>query len=135
MRVAHAALPVFIIAASLTGCSKPKDGAGTSGVVPPPSQTRADYLDSVGRAFTKMDSDGDGLIEMREIPARRGALIKARDADHNGVITRDEFVQGGLAHFDQLDANHDGVVTSAERRADKSAGGAASGDAIGNTVS
>lgn len=133
MRVAHAALPVFIIVASLTGCSKHKD-TSASGLAPPSSQTRADYLDSVGRAFTKMDADGDGLIEMREIPARRGALIKARDADHNGVITRDEFVQGGIAHFDQLDANHDGIVTSAERRADKSASGAASGDAIGNTA-
>jgi hypothetical protein len=127
MRV-HAALFGFILAVTLAGCSKHKDSA--SGFVPPTNQTRADYLDSIDRAFTRMDGDGDGVIEAGEIPARRGALIKARDADHNGEITREEFVQGGLARFDRLDANHDGVLTSAERRADKSA----SSGAIGNTA-
>ena len=131
MRVTHAALLGFIVAASLTACSRPKDDEGPSGFVPPTNQTRADYLDSIDRALTRMDGDGDGVIEASEIPARRAALVKARDADHNGAITREEFVQGGLARFDRLDANHDGVLTSAERRAAKSG----SGDTIGNVTS
>lgn len=126
MRVALLGL---LVIAALAGCSKHGDKSAT-GSVPPTSQTRADYLDSLGRAFTKMDADGDGVVEMREIPVRRGALIRARDADHNGAITRGEFVQGGIARFDRLDANHDGVLTSAERRADKSAGA----EAIGTTA-
>jgi len=130
MRVARAALSGFIIAASLTACSKHKDEASASGFVPPTNQSRADYLDSIDRAFSRMDGDGDGVIEAREIPARRGALIRARDLDHNGEITREEFVQAGLARFDRLDANHDGVLTSAERRADASA----SSGAVGNTA-
>ena len=130
MRVALLGL---IVIAALAGCSKHRDPSA-SGSVPPTSQTRADYLDSLARAFTRMDGDGDGVIEMGEIPVRRGALIRARDADHNSVITREEFVQGGIARFDRLDANHDGVLTSAERRAEKSAGGSAGGEAIGTTA-
>ena len=136
MRVSHAALSGFIIAASLTACSKHKDDASASGFVPPTNQSRADYLDSIDRAFSRMDGDGDGVIEAREIPARRGAVIRARDLDHNGEITREEFVQAGLARFDRLDANHDGVLTSAERRADKAdnADKSAGSGAIGNTA-
>lgn len=130
MRVAHAALLGFIIATSQTGCSKHKDEQSASGFVPPTNQSRADYLDSLDRAFTRMDGDGDGVIEPSEIPARRAALIKARDADHNGSITREEFVKGGLARFDRIDADHNGVLTSAERRADK--GG--SSDTVGNVT-
>ncbi len=121
MRVVQASLLGFAVAACLSACSQHKD---RSAAPAPASQTRADYLDSLERTFTRLDDNGDGVIEAGEIPAQRAALIRARDADHNGVITRDEFVRGGMARFDRLDANHDGVLSQAERAAAKGAGDA-----------
>jgi hypothetical protein len=130
MRVICVALLCLTAAAGLTACSKQEDEVGASDFVPPTNQTRADYLDSLDRAFTRMDRDGDGVIVPSEISAQRAALIKVRDSDHDGSITREEFVKGGLARFDRIDANHDGVLTSAERRADKGGGT----DTIGNVT-
>jgi hypothetical protein len=131
MRIAHAALLGFILATSLSACSKrDDDDADTAGFQPPTNQTRADYLDMLDRSFTRMDVNGDGVIQASEISARRAARIKARDADHNGTITREDFIKGGLARFDRMDTNHDGVLTSTERRADP--GG--SNDTLGNVT-
>lgn len=129
MRFVAAALLGLVVTVSLTACSKHKEESAP-GFVPPTDQTRADYLDSLDRAFAAMDRDGDGVITANEISARRAVQIRVRDADHDGAITREEFVKGGLARFDRIDADHDGVLTTAERKADK--GG--SSDTIGNVT-
>ena len=130
MRLVPAALLGLVVLTSVTACSKHKEEQSAPGFVPPTDQTRADYLDSLDRAFAAMDRDGDGVITANEISARRAAQIRVRDSDHDGTVTREEFVKGGLARFDRIDADHDGVLTTAERRADK--GG--SSDTIGNVT-
>jgi Ca2+-binding EF-hand superfamily protein len=74
--------------------------------------------------FTRIDLDGDGLInqdEARQNPLskRQGGRVPGRfyedDADGDGVVSRTEF-SGPPDHFDRLDRNSDGAIQQSEAR-------------------
>ena len=128
----HAALLGFIVAA---GPDRPARSAiveeSAPGFVPPTNQTRADYLDLLDKSFTRMDGNGDGVIEADEIPARRAARIKVRDRRSRW---RDHArgVRPGRACPFRPDRcqSRPASLTSAERRADQGGGS----DTIGNVT-
>lgn len=62
-----------------------------------------EYVTYMSRGFTRMDTNGDGVIEANEMPGGRGAAItlQQRQAD----LRR---------QFRRLDRNHDGYLNARE---------------------
>jgi Ca2+-binding EF-hand superfamily protein len=86
--------------------------------------SRSEFIEARGKAFTKLDRDGDGYLTAADAPRalRHGrggggdgaAAMSAMDANGDGRISRDEFMNGSLRIFDRTDANHDGMVDAQE---------------------
>lgn len=63
----------------------------------------AEYLAYMGRGFRSMDSNGDGIIEVSELPGGRGQ-----------PITLQEFQANLRRQFHKLDRNRDGYLNARE---------------------
>jgi len=61
-----------------------------------------EYLDYMGRGFTRMDTDGNGVLDGDELPP--GAR----------PVTLEQYRQNLRAAFRRQDGNHDGFLSSAE---------------------
>jgi Ca2+-binding EF-hand superfamily protein len=69
----------------------------------------------------KNDKNGDGKLQLSELPPRLAERLGAADANRDGVITKDELTSYGEArrkeHLAQADTNHDGRISAEERAA------------------
>lgn len=66
----------------------------------------------------RFDKDGNGTVEIGELPGRMGEKMAKLDGDGNGTLTRDELRDGmrarGQRRFEKKDANGDGFLTADE---------------------
>lgn len=102
MRLAAAAALLFTSAATLAQDTRAQylqlfDGNGDGRV------GEAEYLAYMGRGFRSMDSNGDGIIEVGELPGGRGQ-----------AITLQEYQANLRRQFHRLDRNHDGYLNARE---------------------
>ena len=69
------------------------------------------------------DRDGNGTLEVSELPERMREHFGSADANHDGVISADEIAAKEQAmraeRFGRIDTNHDGVVTADEVGAER----------------
>jgi hypothetical protein len=65
-----------------------------------------------------MDRNGDGRVEVSELPPRAQQRLGAADTNHDGVISVQEITAHmeteRAAHFARMDSNSDGAVTADE---------------------
>lgn len=98
--------------------------------------------------FGRLDKDGDGKIQMAELPEHMRERMAKADLDKDGVLTKDElktsFEAEHKAHMAKIDTDGDGKISDAEREAahtkfmterfqaeDKNTDGALSADEVG----
>ena len=62
-----------------------------------------EYVQYMSASFSRMDTDGDGTLETRELPGGRGHAITLR-----------EFQDNLRQQFHRLDHNHDGYLNARE---------------------
>lgn len=65
--------------------------------------SEAEYLAYMSRGFTRMDSNGDGILESAELPGGRGK-----------PITLKEYQDNLRRQFHRLDRHHRGYLNAAE---------------------
>jgi Ca2+-binding EF-hand superfamily protein len=72
-----------------------------------------------------VDKNGDGKLEVSELPPKMAEKFAAADTNRDGVITREEFEARKEAlkkeHEAAMDTNHDGTVSTEERAAARTA--------------
>jgi Ca2+-binding EF-hand superfamily protein len=70
------------------------------------------------RFVERFDTNGNGSIELSELPARMQTHLSAADTNHDGTLSPDEmsaFRQSQRdARFARMDTNHDGSISSEE---------------------
>jgi len=79
-------------------------------------------LDRAGRQFDRLDKNGDGFIDARDLEPRaaeRVAFASKRffrrfDADGDGKVTKDEFNRFAKERFANLDVDGDDKITDAD---------------------
>ena len=69
--------------------------------------------DMVRKAFKVFDKNGDGFLDLAEVPRAESAFITYFDLDQDGTVSLEEF-SGSAARFGRLDSDSNGVVTAAE---------------------
>jgi Ca2+-binding EF-hand superfamily protein len=77
------------------------------------------------RMIERFDRNGDGRLEVSELPPHMQERLAAADTNHDGVLSPEEL----HAHFEarraewlaRVDANHDGVISPEERAAAREA--------------
>lgn len=66
----------------------------------------------------RLDRNGDGTIQLAELPARMQERLRAADTNGDGVLATDELAAHAQARrearFAGMDANHDGAITADE---------------------
>ncbi len=71
-----------------------------------------------GRLIEKLDRDGDGALELAELPERKQRWLAPADADKDGRITAEELAAQRAKHheafFKRFDKDGDGAWTEAE---------------------
>jgi hypothetical protein len=97
----------------------------------------------------RFDKNGDGQLQVTELPERMQAFMGKADTNGDGVITIDELKAGEekmrAEHLAKVDTDHDGKVSPEERKAafekfaeerftklDKNSDGALSKDEVGD---
>jgi hypothetical protein len=89
--------------------------------------SREEYLADAGRRFSRLDSNGDGVVDKAEIDAAaeriaqriRTAMTRAQeraDSDHDGRLTRAESEAAAANRFAALDADASGRLDAGEFR-------------------
>jgi Ca2+-binding EF-hand superfamily protein len=72
------------------------------------------YAAHTRAVFQKLDQNGDGKLEMSELPVALRRMLTAADRDGDGAISSDEFVAHHnarlLARLRRADANGDGAL-------------------------
>jgi EF hand len=70
------------------------------------------------RMIQRFDANGDGALQVSELPPPMQARIAEADANHDGVLAVDEITAHRAARragrFAHIDTNHDGAVTADE---------------------
>jgi Ca2+-binding EF-hand superfamily protein len=68
--------------------------------------------------FKKLDKDGNGTVELAELPEHKQKWLGKADTNSDGKLTVDELKAAGAARhrekFQRADENNDGALTSAE---------------------
>lgn len=100
------ALPLMLASATLAAQGYPQtpadylrqmDGNGDGRI------SVAEYVAYMSRGFQRMDADGDGILEARELPGGRGRTVTLKSWQAN--LRR---------QFHRLDRNHDGCLDARE---------------------
>lgn len=114
-----------LLALALAGCGGGRaEGTNAQGLVAGASQDGR----GGGRGFRghrdpaemarRMDRDGDGSLEVAELPERMQERLRAADTNSDGVLSAEEMTAHReaqrAAHFARMDANSDGAVTQDE---------------------
>ncbi|HEY2407605.1 MAG TPA: hypothetical protein VGI10_16465 [Polyangiaceae bacterium] len=96
-----------------------------SGVETPMPAALGHHAFDPAKLVTRFDANGDGKLQVSELPQHMQQHLAKADTNGDGVLTveelsaaRDEFRSSMLA---RLDTNHDGVVSDAERQAGRAA--------------
>jgi len=63
----------------------------------------------------KFDKNGDGVLQVSELPERMQKFMGKADTNGDGIITRAEFTAARAKMFDRLDRNHDGYLTKDDK--------------------
>jgi Ca2+-binding EF-hand superfamily protein len=63
----------------------------------------AEYVSYMSQGFQRMDRNGDGILELSELPGQRGK-----------PVTRRAFESRLRRQFHKLDRNHDGFLSARE---------------------
>jgi Ca2+-binding EF-hand superfamily protein len=75
--------------------------------------------------FARWDTDHDGKIVLKDLPARAQTHLTTVDANKDGVLTREEFDKGReqlrAQRMKDIDTNKDGKVSDEERSAHRQA--------------
>jgi hypothetical protein len=75
------------------------------------------------RMVQHFDRNGNGTLELAELPEGMRERMAAADTDHDGVIAATELTAMGeaqrAAHFARIDTNSDGAVTADEAGAER----------------
>jgi hypothetical protein len=73
------------------------------------------------RMTARLDANGDGRLQIAELPERMAARLAGADANRDGVIAPEEIrahmEAQRAARMAQIDADHDGTITPEEFRA------------------
>lgn len=94
--------------------------------------TRAEFIDSRARNFSRLDRNGDGYITQADVGQRMAQRLATSgqpdlfgqfDDNRDGRVSRQEFATGPTVAFDMADRNRDGAVDSAELAAMRNAAG------------
>lgn len=116
-----ALLAGILWAALIPGCA---GGTSPTGPLTPASGVGAPRptLPAGQRGFAQLvaeyDANGDGKLEISEMPAGARYVLHLADTNHDGVISEAEIAAYRLSlareRFDALDANHDGALSRTE---------------------
>ncbi len=132
IKIATAAVLLFSSCAVL---AQGRDGAGIEhadanhdGKV-----TRQEYLDARAEQFSRLDRNGDGVIDDTDAPdranqpqggKRMAAAMRGRiDTNGDGKITKEEFTNAPTMLFDRFDADKNGELDAKELEAARAAAG------------
>jgi EF hand len=70
--------------------------------------------------FDKLDKNGDGTLDSKEVGTRVTRTdFKAADADHDGTLTKDEYFTIVEKLFDGADVDKDGAPSAKELQSAK----------------
>jgi Ca2+-binding EF-hand superfamily protein len=94
--------------------------------------TRQEYIDARAAQFSRMDRNGDGVVDDADARERAdqsamgkrmaGAMRGRIDSNNDGKISKDEFVNAPRMLFDRFDADKNGELDAKELAAARSAG-------------
>ncbi len=94
--------------------------------------TRQEYIDARAAQFSRMDRNGDGVVDDADARERAdqsgmgkrmaGAMRGRIDSNNDGKISKDEFVNAPTMLFDRFDADKNGELDAKELAAARSAG-------------
>ncbi len=102
--------------ARLSGMDADKDGR----------TSRAEYRTGLIDGSLKLDRNGDGKVQMGEMPAAarlpglKGVIervFRANDTSGDGALSREELAARAETRFTELDINRDGYLDAAEIKA------------------
>lgn len=121
---------------SLATLDRNLDGRLTDDEYLPPPEANGVSADELVQQFMAFDKNGDGVLDISEVPARMQNVFKRGDTNHDGKLTPDEiramaihqgmpagnpslpFEHGIPTANDPLlyviDTNHDGILSAAE---------------------
>lgn len=93
---------------------EPASGVGTAR----PTMQQVSAKEGFARLVARYDKNGDGLLQLSELPPRLGRTLRTADTNHDGVLSQDELQAFGFKlarqRFDALDTNNDGALSQAE---------------------
>jgi len=93
--------------------------------------TREEYRAAREKAFSRIDRNGDGYLDDKDLPQRRMARRKAGerlkqlrtqfDTNRDGRVDKAEFISGPMPAFDRADTDGNGELSAQEMQAARQA--------------
>lgn len=98
----------------------PPDGEHAEGRGPRHGKGRGHGPKDPAEMVKKFDKNGDGQLQLSELPEKMQGFIGKADTNGDGVLTVDELKAGRekmrAEHLAKVDTDHDGKVSDAERK-------------------
>ena len=125
----HAFLSSALVALIASACGGGGNTASTNSQ-PLAAESAANGAGNAARAphdparfLRRFDQNGNGALEIAELPERMQSRLGAADTNHDGTLAPEEmsaFREARKAeHFARMDANHDGAITADEAGAQR----------------